>query len=188
VGLFFAGADSKIPCRIRVFSAASASRHVAGWLGDAAPQDIGMTMSTQRYTSTIAPSVIDAYSDTEFRVLGEAPFSLRVGQPCAALVSSLLARRVDCAAFITAANPCSRQLTDLENRESLALLAAELGQRSLHFTPGLGIHPSGNWPGEESFLVYGLALQAAKALGTTFKQNAIVWAGLDAVPRLVLLR
>lgn len=147
-----------------------------------------MTTNTQQHSSTIDTATLSAYRETEFRVLGEAPFTLIVDQPCPALASSLLAQRVDCAAFITAANPHSRQCTDAENREALALLAAELDRRSLRYAPGLGIHPSGNWPGEESLLVYGLALEAAKALGATCQQNAIVWAGADAVPRLVLLR
>ena len=34
----------------------------------------------------------------------------------------------------------------------------------------------------------GLAQEAAKALGTRLEQNAIVWAGGDAVPQLILLR
>ena len=41
---------------------------------------------------------------------------------------------------------------------------------------------------EESFLVYGLTLEAAKALGTRLEQNAFIWSGEDAVPQLILLR
>ncbi len=34
----------------------------------------------------------------------------------------------------------------------------------------------------------GLPLEEARALGNEFEQNAIVWSGPDAVPKLILLR
>ena len=52
----------------------------------------------------------------------------------------------------------------------------------------LGVDTAGEWPGEESVFVPGLDLERAKSLGVEFGQNAIVWAGPDAVPQLVLLR
>ncbi len=52
----------------------------------------------------------------------------------------------------------------------------------------IGQHPSNSWAGEESFLVFGVSLEAAKALGRRFEQNAIVWSAADAVPQLILLR
>ena len=42
--------------------------------------------------------------------------------------------------------------------------------------------------GEASYLIFGLTLEAAKMLGMRLEQNAIVWAGVDAVPQLILLR
>jgi len=36
--------------------------------------------------------------------------------------------------------------------------------------------------------VPGLARAAAQELGRQFQQNAIIWAGADAVPELILLR
>jgi hypothetical protein len=46
----------------------------------------------------------------------------------------------------------------------------------------------GTWPGEKSFLVLGLDLETAIRLGREFRQNALVWADEDAIPRLILLR
>jgi hypothetical protein len=74
--------------------------------------------------------------------------------------------------------------TKLRRQEALA---AELRRRSLAFLPGAGRHPSNDWPPEPSFLVLGLALEASKNLGRHYEQNAIVWAGADAVPRLITL-
>lgn len=33
-----------------------------------------------------------------------------------------------------------------------------------------------------------ISLEAAKELGARYEQNAIVWAGADAMPQLILLR
>jgi hypothetical protein len=74
--------------------------------------------------------------------------------------------------------------TNLRRQE---MLAAELRSRSLVFLPGAGRHPTNGWPAEPSFLVLGLALEASKNLGRHYEQNAMVWAGTDAVPRLVIL-
>jgi Protein of unknown function (DUF3293) len=49
-------------------------------------------------------------------------------------------------------------------------------------------HPSGAWPPELSFFALGISERAARDLGRRFDQDAVVWAGADAVPRLLLLR
>ena len=95
---------------------------------------------------------------------------------------------MDCSAYITALNPFSRALDVAANAERHAALGRELEQRSLASIEGLGQHPSNQWPGEASYLVFGLTLEAAKTLGTRLEQNAIVMAGADAVPQLILLR
>ena len=94
---------------------------------------------------------------------------------------------VDCSCFITACNPFSQRSDEQTNLRRQEALAAELRRRSLTFLPGEGRHPSNGWPPEPSFLVLGLALEASKNLGRHFEQNAIVWVGADAVPRLVNL-
>jgi len=68
------------------------------------------------------------------------------------------------------------------------MLAKELTSRSLEFVTGIGQHPSNKWPGEPSYLVFGLTLEASKVLGTRLEQNAIIWSGSDGVPQLILLR
>lgn len=85
-------------------------------------------------------------------------------------------------------NPFSREVSATENQDRQNSLAAELTRRSLTFLEGIGQHPSNNWPGEESFLVLGLDLEAAKILGERFEQNALVWCGTDGVPQLIALR
>lgn len=113
-------------------------------------------------------------------IVGEA------NQPLAALHK---AAGVTCSAFITACNPFSRQDADVaSNVHRQQALANDLAQRGLIFIEGIGELPSNGWPAEESFLVLGVSLENAKAIGKQFAQNAIVWSGDDAVPQLVLLR
>jgi len=139
-------------------------------------------------TSAIDPCTIQAYLETAYRVHGEPGFTLRVGQASAELLAAHQHQKAECSAFLTACNPFSAPFDDTANATRQAALAKELSLRSLVFRPGIGQHPSNEWAGEHSFLVFGLTLEAAKVLGTQFEQNGFVWSGADAVPQLVLLR
>ena len=138
--------------------------------------------------SVIDPVIIQAYLETQFRIHGDVTFALQIGMASPDLLSLYGQHNVDCAAFLTGCNPFSREVSEPENRERQKSLATELTRRSLSFLEGIGQHPSNNWPGEESFLVLGLNLEAAKTLGERFEQNAIVWCGTDGVPQLIVLR
>ena len=139
-------------------------------------------------TTFIDPETLAAYRETEYRVMGDQPFVLRVGQHCPQLLSAHRQYGASSSAFITACNPLSQALSEADNAERQDRLAAELRARDLVFRPGIGQHPSNCWPGEPSYLIFGLSLEAVKALGKKFEQNAIVWAGEDGVPQLILLR
>lgn len=114
--------------------------------------------------------------------------TLLVGKPNAALAALHEVTHVESSAFITACNPFSKPFDAAANTQRQAALANELTHLGVKFIDGIGQHPSGEWPGEPSFLVLGISLAAAKELGARYEQNAIVWAGPDAVPQLVLLR
>lgn len=119
------------------------------------------------------------------------------------------------AAYLTACNPHSTVLSDADNRkrmdELVQTLRALAGQgparsrtysdvrtklrspahshaRSYTILHGRGTDPSGAWPGEASVLVLGMSEAEARELGVRFGQNALLQAGADGVPRLVLLR
>ena len=140
------------------------------------------------FESIIDAGTVQAFRETEYRVHGDEPFTLRVGETCSALAAAHKRYRVECSAYITACNPFSQILDDETNAERHAALEREISQRSLSSIEGIGQHPSNQWPGEASHLIFGLPLEAAKAMGTRLEQNALVWAGGDAVPQLILLR
>ena len=138
--------------------------------------------------SAIDKNLIQAYLDTDFRVHTDPPFVLMVGVSSEPLAQLFRQYQYDCAAYLTACNPFSRSLVDAENAARQSELAKELTGRSLKFIHGEGQDGQGKWPGEASFLVFGLSREASQALAQQYEQNAFVWCGNDAVPELVLLR
>lgn len=138
--------------------------------------------------SSLDPDTLRAYRATEYRVHSEPEFVLRIGEASPELARAHGRHSTDCSAFITACNPFSRLQPAAVNAARQRQLADELTQRGYAYLPGVGQHPFNGWPGEDSFLVFGLNLDAARALAARFQQNALVWSGPDAIPELILLR
>jgi sugar phosphate isomerase/epimerase len=138
--------------------------------------------------TVIDAATLQAYRETEFRVDHEPPFMLRIDQRSDDLAAMYRQHGVRCSAYITAVNPLGLATEDRINVKRYGELAADIRGRGLTMIEGVGQHPSGDWPGEPSFLVLGLDLEAAKALGRKYEQNAIVWCGDDSNAQLVLLR
>lgn len=134
--------------------------------------------------STITPELDRAFRETEYRVYGRPELTLRVGQRNPTLARAQADHGATCSAYVTACNPHSRVSPPDDNARRQAALVAELTHRGLAFLPGIAQHPSNGWSGEESFLVFGLSLDAAEALARALEQTAFVWVGADAVPQL----
>lgn len=137
--------------------------------------------------TTIDPSLIASYQSANYHVYAPEPFTLNIGVASEPLKSLYLSARIKSAGFITAYNPHSQALTEEENKLRSVKLITEIQQRSLKFISGVGQCPESEWPGEESVLVLGISLEAAKALGKLHGQNAIVWCDADAKPELIFL-
>lgn len=115
-------------------------------------------------------------------------FTLKTDSPSSELAALLRETGHSCAAFITACNPHSWPVGEAANALAQQQLAGELQQHGYAAIPAIGLDPAGEWQGEESFLVPGLALENAKALGEQYAQNAILWVdAATAVPQLVVL-
>jgi hypothetical protein len=138
--------------------------------------------------SAIDPETLQAYRETDYRVLGELPLTLHVDAACPELMLLHARYQSRSSAFITACNPLGRFIAAPLNAQRQQALLAELSRRKLVAIAGIGQHPTNQWPGEPSFLVLGVTRGGARALGRQFEQNAIVWSGPDAVPKLILLR
>ncbi|MEE4382794.1 MAG: DUF3293 domain-containing protein [Pseudomonadales bacterium] len=129
----------------------------------------------------------DAYRGTSYEVLTDPPIVLRVDEQNAALAELHRAHRCRSSAFLTAWNPLSQEPTPAENAERQALLRASVEEKGFKMIDGVGASTTDDWPPEESLLVLGIDRDTAATLGVQFEQNAIVWAGEDAVPRLLIL-
>jgi len=138
--------------------------------------------------SAIPAATINSYLATNYRVMAAEPFFLNIGRASPELALWFKLNRTDSAAFITAWNPFGELTSDSENHAAQQELLAEIKALGLPCLDGEGWDPSGRWPGESSFLVFGISLGAAKKLAGQFRQNGFVYARSDATPRLILLR
>ena len=138
--------------------------------------------------SIVSPELLKAYENTDFCVLEPNKFTLRIGSKSPDLAKMYMEMGVHSAGFLTAWNPHSAEASAEDNANAQRSLFRFLSSEGCPTLKAFGVDPSGEWPGEESVLVPGLDLERAKSLGVEFGQNAIVWAGSDAVPQLVLLR
>lgn len=136
----------------------------------------------------IPHEMVQAYKMTDFRVLEPQEFTLRVGHHSAELQALYIELGIMCAGYLTAWNPYSEEASEVDNENAQRQLLRKLSLEGFPVLKALGIDPSGDWPSEESVFVPGISLDRAKLLGSEFGQNAIVWAGPDAVPQLILLR
>jgi hypothetical protein len=139
--------------------------------------------------SEIRIEKIEAYLATQYRVdTGSEAFVLRVGQRSSELERLYRETGLQSALFITAFNPLGRRQNDDANAAAHALLGTHLQNMSSVVIEGSGSDPDGGWPPEDSFLSLGIGAEEARKLGHLFRQDAVVWAGDDAIPELLLLR
>ncbi|MCF8486854.1 MAG: DUF3293 domain-containing protein [Rhodobacteraceae bacterium] len=136
----------------------------------------------------LAPGLIAAYAATDFRVLAPEVFTLRIGVPSVDLMAIYDERSVASAGFITAWNPWSEETDHAINEQKQEALRLCLKEAGYDPRQGIGADPDGRWLGEESWFIPGILRDEAISLGKEFHQNAVVWAGKDAIPRLILLR
>ena len=139
--------------------------------------------------SVIARNLISEYCGTDYQIgVGSDSISLRIDQYSEPLAKLLTASKHPWAAIISAYNPCSQLQSNEKNLAAHESLKNYLSRHSYLRIESLNIDPTNRWPTEKSFFVPGLDLDTARSLGQQFNQNAIVWIGNDAIPRLLLLR
>ncbi len=139
--------------------------------------------------SEISTEKIEAYLETEYR-FGEGidAVTLRIDWRSEELARLYASSGAACGVFVTAYNPFGQARGIDANEAAHERLGVDLTALSAQVMEGAGSDPSGAWPEEKSFFALGVDLDAARNLGTRYGQDAIVWAGADAVPKLILLR
>ncbi len=137
----------------------------------------------------ISTKLIANYLATNYQVgTDEDMFILQINQYSKTLSQRLEENQKTFATIITAYNPFSQTQNNEQNLAANQKLLHALKQYSNPLIESINIDPSGIWPAEKSYCVFGLNLENSKFLGRKFNQNAIVWANSNAIPRLILLR
>ena len=139
--------------------------------------------------SEIPAEKIEAYLKTEYRY-GEGldAVTLCIDRRSEDLARLYASSGTACGVFVTAFNPFGQARGIETNEAAHGRLATDLTAMSIRVMEGAGSDPSGAWPEEKSFFALGVDLDAARDLGMRYGQDAIVWVGADAVPKLILLR
>ena len=78
-------------------------------------------------------------------------------------------------AYITAENPRSRPLSPSENTERTARLIQQVEHAGFEYWRGEGRGTDGDWPPEQSLLIFDIPNEEARRLAVEFDQNAYVY-------------
>jgi len=132
-------------------------------------------------------SLIAAYRATDYVLfdVDGAELTLNIGRSNAALDQELERRGATTAVVVTAYNPRSVVLPDLENRTRHRALVGMIEASGYDFALGEGRDPTGRWAAEVECIVFGIAVEAGLDLARAFDQNAIVFVRRGAAPELV---
>ena len=133
-------------------------------------------------------TLLDAYRAARYEVgVHGNVVVLGVGEPLPAVLEAYLAAKgVAAAAFLSAANPRSKRLTDGQNSHRHAALQAALRHLGLTWLDASGRDVKGQWPAEPSVLALGIGRAQAMGVAEQFEQNAYLEVMRGGSPCLVL--
>jgi len=138
-------------------------------------------------SSNIDQRLIEAYKATTYEVkrLGIA---LQIGQRNRHLEEFLIDNNEFSFAFVSAYNPYSQPLSEMENKARHQQFTIWLKSKSFRYATGYGVPQNSSWHPEKSVLILGISKKKAVELGNELEQNAVIFGILGKAPELVLLR
>ena len=136
----------------------------------------------------INPDLLKSYKLANYHVDALPSFILKIDMHSPELESIYKTSHKHTAAFITAFNPFSQELSTQENKDRNHKLEELIQSLDFDYIHGEGKCGDGDWDGEKSFLIFGISEKQASEIGKEFEQNAIVWCDKDAIPQLLLLK
>lgn len=131
--------------------------------------------------------LIHAYLNTDYRVFAAKPFHLNIGKPSTDLLQLYQQHQHHSALFITAYNPLGNSQSDEENQQRNQMLREWIIENTWVHYNGEGQSTDSDWPAEQSFLILGVSQENAERLGRQYQQNALVFVGMDGIPKLLML-
>jgi hypothetical protein len=139
------------------------------------------------FMSDVSSDQLAAFHATHYQVDGSnGSFVLRIGAHSQELQLLHDSHGVVSSAYLTAWNPLGNIVPPEANARNQQALQRDLAELSVPVLSGEGKDPKSGWA-EQSLLAIGLSREHAVALGNRYRQLAIVFAGQDAIPELVLL-
>jgi hypothetical protein len=133
-------------------------------------------------------ALVRAFRATLYRVQGPPAFTVRCGQPSAALRRWMRSAAATNAAMLTAFNPGALPRSAAANRRAQARLLKDLRSlRPLGLRRGRNLAANGAWPPEDALWVLGPPLGLLQRLGRAYGQAALLYCGPSARPRLLWL-
>ena len=142
-------------------------------------------------TSQLPPALQQAYRNALYQVdttKSAVAQTLRVGERNDWLGRQLGGQPIQAACYLTACNPWGQILEPAENAARMRALRQELDSEGWQYLDGSGQDPLGQWPAEDSVLIWGMDAETARQWGRHWQQNAVLWSDADARPRLLWLR
>ena len=142
-------------------------------------------------TSQLPPALQQAYRNALYQVdttKSAVAQTLRVGERNDWLGQQLGRQSIQAACYLTACNPWGQILEPAENAARMRALRQELDSEGWQYLEGFGQDPLGQWPAEDSVLIWGMDAETARQWGRHWQQNAVLWSDADARPRLLWLR
>ena len=138
--------------------------------------------------TNISNELLESYMLAHYHVYGSPSFILKIGHYSPELndINKTSSKKI--AAFITAFNPASIELSNQENIERNQQFEKKIKILHLDYLHGEGKCNESDSSGEQSFLVFGIDQTEAIRLGKEFGQNAIVWIPENSIPELLLLK
>lgn len=144
-----------------------------------------MKNKTVRKTSSLFDRLDQAFRNTHYEVHTDTGhITIRIGQ-CPPFPRDWPAMKSW--AFLTAWNPLSKPLPREENRRRNAQLLAAIEKWNWKALPGVGVSPDGSWR-EESFFIFHIRKQQARALAERFGQLAFVYGEGDGIAELIYIQ
>jgi len=129
-----------------------------------------------------------AYQQARYAVRHQEQLhAFRIGEKCSLMNKLLAAHQTDSAVFITAFNPASERYPLDINLKNNQRLRFELQGKGYQYLPGIGCDDKGEWPKEESMLVFGAKIEVADRWAIEYRQNAylVIESGLPVSLRVL---
>ncbi len=134
-------------------------------------------------------NLFEAYLQTDYIISDETvDLTLRVNEKNSELDSLLTKYQTNSATFLTAYNPYSKPLSQVENEKRQETLVSILKEKGYTLLKGFGQSRTGNWQLEPSVMIIGINFQTALELARQFEQNAFIFLEKSKSPKLIRSR